>query len=141
MFTIALNKAQAHISQHKLGETIMPTRKIILSEDDLPKQWYNITPDLPKPLPPFIDAETKQPGAGIVPRIFPMAILGQEMSKDRWIGIPEEVRDIYKIWRPTPLIRALGLEKALKTPAKIYYKYEGVSPSGQTEYRRSTSIL
>ncbi|MFB3889921.1 MAG: TrpB-like pyridoxal phosphate-dependent enzyme [Candidatus Bathyarchaeia archaeon] len=108
----------------------MPTRKILLKEDDIPKQWYNITPDLPKPLPPFIDAATKQPGAGIVPRIFPKAILGQEMSQDRWIDIPEEVRDIYRIWRPSPLIRAIGLEKALKTPAKIYYKYEGTSPAG-----------
>ncbi len=108
----------------------MPTRKILLREEDMPKQWYNITPDLPHPLPPFIDAETKQPGAGIVPRIFPRAILGQEMSQDRWIDIPQEVLDIYKLWRPTPLFRAVGLEKALKTPAKIYYKYEGTSPAG-----------
>ncbi len=108
----------------------MSTRKILLNEDQIPKRWYNITPDLPKPLPPFIDAETKEPGAGIVPRIFPKAILGQEMSKDRWIEIPEEVREVYRMWRPTPLFRAIGLEKALKTPAKIYYKYEGVSPAG-----------
>jgi tryptophan synthase beta chain len=108
----------------------MPMRKIILTEDDLPKQWYNITPDLPKPLPPFIDPITKEPGVGIVPRIFPKAIIGQELSKERWIDIPEEVRDIYRIWRPTPMFRALGLEKALKTPAKIYYKYEGTSPAG-----------
>jgi tryptophan synthase beta chain len=108
----------------------MPNRKILLSEDDIPKQWYNITPDLPKPLPPFIDPTTKEPGVGIVPRIFPKAILGQEMSRDRWIDIPEEVRDVYRLWRPTPLFRALGLEKALKTPAKIYYKYEGTSPAG-----------
>jgi tryptophan synthase beta chain len=108
----------------------MLTKKIFLDENEIPKQWYNITPDLPKPLPPFIDAETKEPGAGIVPRIFPKAILGQEMSKDRWIDIPEEVREIYRMWRPTPMFRATGLEKALKTPAKIYYKYEGVSPAG-----------
>lgn len=108
----------------------MPMRKIILTEDDLPKQWYNITPDLPKPLPPFIDPVTKEPGVGVVPRIFPKAIIGQELSKERWIDIPEEVRDVYRIWRPTPLFRALGLEKALKTPAKIYYKYEGTSPAG-----------
>ncbi|HIJ08175.1 TPA: TrpB-like pyridoxal phosphate-dependent enzyme [Candidatus Bathyarchaeota archaeon] len=106
------------------------TRKILLNEDEIPKQWYNITPDLPKPLPPFIDPETKEPGAGIVPRIFPRAILGQEMSKDRWIDIPDEVRDVYRLWRPTPLFRAIGLERALKTPAKIYYKYEGTSPAG-----------
>jgi tryptophan synthase beta chain len=108
----------------------MASKKILLDENDIPKQWYNITPDLPKPLPPFIDVETKEPGAGIVPRIFPKAILGQEMSKDRWIDIPEEVREIYRMWRPTPMFRATGLEKALKTPAKIYYKYEGVSPAG-----------
>jgi tryptophan synthase beta chain len=108
----------------------MPMRKIILTEDDLPKQWYNITPDLPKPLPPFIDPLTKEPGVGVVPRIFPKAIIGQELSKERWIDIPEEVRDVYRIWRPTPMFRALGLEKALKTPAKIYYKYEGTSPAG-----------
>ena len=108
----------------------MPNRKILLDEDQIPKKWYNITPDLPKPLPPFIDHETKQPGAGIVPRIFPKAILGQEMSQDRWIDIPEEVREAYRMWRPTPLFRAVGLEKALKTPAKIYYKCEGVSPAG-----------
>ena len=108
----------------------MTTRKILLGEEDLPKQWYNITPDLPKPLPPFIDPETKAPGAGIVPRIFPREILGQEMSQERWINIPDEVRDVYKMWRPTPLFRAIGLEKLLKTPAKIYYKYEGTSPAG-----------
>src|SRR3989337_1620761 len=107
----------------------MPTKKILLSEDDIPKQWYNIVPDLPKPMPPFIDPATKEPGAGIVPRIFPKAILGQEMSRDRWIPIPDEVREVYKLWRPTPLFRAERLEKALKTPAKISYKYEGTSPA------------
>lgn len=106
------------------------TRKINLQEEDIPKQWYNIVPDLPKPLPPFIDPETKQPGVGIVPRIFPKEIIGQEISQERWINIPDEVREVYRIWRPTPLFRAIGLEKALKTPAKIYYKYEGVSPAG-----------
>lgn len=108
----------------------MITRKVLLKEEDIPKQWYNIVPDLPKPLPPFIDPETKEPGVGIVPKIFPKAIIGQEISQERWIDIPEEVREIYRIWRPSPLFRAVGLEKALKTPAKIYYKYEGVSPSG-----------
>ena len=108
----------------------MPSRKILLDEDQIPKQWYNITPDLPKPLPPFIDPATREPGVGIVPRIFPMEIIGQELSKERWIDIPEAVREVYKLWRPTPLFRAINLEKALNTPAKIYYKYEGVSPSG-----------
>jgi tryptophan synthase beta chain len=105
-------------------------KKILLKETDIPKQWYNIVPDLPHPLPPFIEAETGKPGVGIVPKIFPKAIIGQEVSQERWIDIPDEVREIYKIWRPSPLFRAYGLEQALKTPAKIYYKYEGTSPSG-----------
>ncbi len=108
----------------------MSTRKILLDESQIPKQWYNIVPDLPKPLPPFIDPATREPGVGIVPRIFPKEIIGQEISTARWIDIPEEVRDVYRLWRPTPLFRAIGLEKALKTPAKIYYKYEGTSPAG-----------
>jgi len=87
----------------------MPNRKILLNEDDIPKQWYNIVPDLPRPLPPFIDAATKQPGVGIVPRIFPKAIIGQEISQERWIDIPEEVREVYRMWRPSPLFRAIGL--------------------------------
>jgi tryptophan synthase beta chain len=116
----------------------MVTRKIILDENEIPRQWYNITPDLPKPLPPFIDPTTKEPGVGIVPRIFPKEIIGQEISTARWIDIPDEVRDIYRLWRPTPLFRAIGLEKALKTPAKIYYKYEGVSPAGS--HKTNTAV-
>ena len=108
----------------------MPKTKIILDEEEIPKQWYCILPDLPKPLPPFIEPETKAPGGGVAPKIFPKQILAQEFSKDRWIDIPEEVREVYRLWRPTPLFRAVRLEKALKTPAKIYYKYEGVSPPG-----------
>jgi len=105
-------------------------RKILLDEEEIPKQWYNILPDLPKPLPPTIEPDKRQPGPGIVPLIFPKEILNQEMSRDRFINIPNEVREVYKLWRPTPLFRAIGLERALKTPAKIYYKYEGVSPPG-----------
>ncbi|RJS77450.1 TrpB-like pyridoxal phosphate-dependent enzyme [Candidatus Bathyarchaeota archaeon] len=108
----------------------MAAKKILLSEEDVPKRWYSILPDLPRPLPPFIDPKTKAPGVGIVPKIYPKAIIAQEVSKDRWVDIPEEVREVYKLWRPTPLFRATRLEKALKTPAKIYYKYEGVSPPG-----------
>ena len=131
MYTKALNKTLTYVSYLKSKKAKeMPDRKILLKEDDIPKQWYNIVPDLPKPLPPFIDAATKQPGVGIVPRIFPKAIIGQEISQERWIDIPDEVREVYRIWRPSPLFRAIGLEKALKTPAKIYYKYEGVSPAG-----------
>ena len=106
------------------------SKKFFLGESDLPKQWYNILPDLPRPLPPIIDPATKAPGPGIVPQIFPKEILGQEFSQERRVDIPEEVREAYQLWRPTPLIRAVRLEKALKTPAKIYYKYEGVSPPG-----------
>jgi tryptophan synthase beta chain len=108
----------------------MVRKKIVLDEEEIPKQWYCILPDLPKPMPPFIETETHEPGPGIVPKIFPKEIIGQELSKERWIDIPDEVREIYSLWRPTPLFRATRLEKALKTPAKIYYKYEGVSPSG-----------
>ncbi len=106
------------------------SRKVFLGDEDLPKQWYCILPDLPRPLSPIIDPATREPGPGIVPRIFPKEILAQEFSQERWIDIPEEVREAYRLWRPTPLLRAVRLEKALKTPAKIYYKYEGVSPPG-----------
>ena len=105
--------------------------KILLTEKEMPTQWYNIQPDLPKPLPPVLNPATGQP---ITPDdlapIFPMALIMQEMSQERWIDIPEEVQDIYKLWRPTPLYRARRWEKALDTPAKIYYKWEGVSPPG-----------
>jgi len=109
----------------------MPSRKILLDEEEIPKQWYNILPDLPKPLSPIINPATREPvkPEEIAP-LFPMECLKQEMSQERWINIPEEVRDVYRSWRPTPLYRATKLEKALKTPAKIYYKYEGVSPPG-----------
>ncbi len=106
-------------------------RKILLSEDEVPKQWYNISPDLPKPLSPPINPKTRKP---IKPEelmmLFPKECVMQEVSQERWINIPEEVREVYMLWRPTPLYRAVGLERALKTPAKIYYKYEGVSPPG-----------
>ena len=109
----------------------MTLRRIILPPEETPNKWYNILPDLPKPLPPPIDPETKAP---IKPEkleaIFPKELIRQELSQDRWIPIPEEVQEVYQVWRPTPLYRALRLEKALKTPAKIYYKYEGVSPPG-----------
>ncbi|MGQ9719501.1 MAG: TrpB-like pyridoxal phosphate-dependent enzyme [Nitrososphaerales archaeon] len=116
----------------------MTFKKILLDEEDIPKQWYCILPDLPKPVPPIIDPVKRAPGPGIVPLIFPKEILAQEMSTERWINIPEEVREIYRLWRPTPLFRATGLEKALKTPAKIYYKYEGVSPPGS--HKSNTAV-
>ncbi|MBI4311375.1 MAG: pyridoxal-phosphate dependent enzyme, partial [Chloroflexi bacterium] len=109
----------------------MADTKVLLEEKDMPRFWYNVQPDLPKLLPSVIHPGTKQPiGPGDLAPLFPMALIGQEMSQDRWIEIPEEVREVYKLWRPTPLFRAHRLEKALGTPARIYYKYEGVSPAG-----------
>ncbi|HYA22093.1 MAG TPA: pyridoxal-phosphate dependent enzyme, partial [Thermoproteota archaeon] len=109
---------------------IVHQTKVVLGEEEIPTSWYSILNDLPRKLPPVIDPATKGPGPGVVPRLFPRAILEQEFTQERWVGIPEEVRDVYRLWRPTPLYRALRLERALKTPAKIYYKYEGVSPAG-----------
>jgi len=105
--------------------------KILLPEERIPKQWYNIIPDMPGPLAPVIHPGTLQPVTpdDLLP-LFPMPLIEQEVTSQRWIDIPEEVRDIYRLWRPAPLFRAHRLEKALGTPAKIYYKYEGVSPAG-----------
>jgi tryptophan synthase beta chain len=105
--------------------------KINLDERDMPRQWYNIQADLPKPLPPVLHPGTKQPvGPGDLAPLFPMGLILQEVSRERYLDIPEEVLDIYRIWRPTPLVRARRLEKALGTPAHIFYKWEGVSPAG-----------
>lgn len=105
--------------------------KILLPEDRIPKRWYNIIPDMPGPLAPVINPRTLQP---VTPddmlAIFPMPLIEQEVSSERWIEIPEEVREIYRLWRPAPMFRAHRLEAALGTPAKIYYKYEGGSPAG-----------
>ncbi len=103
----------------------------LLSQNDLPTQWYNVIPDLPEPLPPTLHPKTLQPvGPDDLAPIFPMELILQEVSQDRYIDIPAEVRDILQLWRPTPLLRAVRLEKALGTPAKIFYKYEGTSPVG-----------
>jgi tryptophan synthase beta chain len=105
--------------------------KYLLSEDKMPTAWYNIQADLSAPLPPVLHPGTGQP---ITPNdlapLFPTSLIEQEVSQERWIEIPDEVQSIYRQWRPTPLYRARRLEKALDTPAKIYYKYEGVSPAG-----------
>lgn len=107
------------------------TVKYVLSENDLPKSWYNIAADLPAPPPPPLHPGTKQPlGPDDLAPLFPMSLILQEVSTEREIEIPGPVRDIYRQWRPSPLYRARRLERALDTPAKIYYKYEGVSPSG-----------
>lgn len=105
--------------------------KYILDENEIPKQWYNINPDLPKPLSPPIDPKTKEPvDPGMLMALFAKELVMQEVSAEKFIDIPSDVRDIYVNWRPTPLVRAINLEKELKTPAKIYYKNEGVSPPG-----------
>ncbi|WP_456432392.1 TrpB-like pyridoxal phosphate-dependent enzyme [Thermosulfuriphilus sp.] len=105
--------------------------KILLPEDELPQAWFNIIPRLPKPPAPPLDPQTGQPLEPEALRaIFPQALIDQEMSPEPWIEIPEEVREVYRLWRPTPLRRARNLEKALKTPARIYYKDESVSPPG-----------
>jgi tryptophan synthase beta chain len=105
--------------------------KFLLAESDIPEAWYNIQADLPFELPPVLHPGTKQPvGPDDLAPLFPMALILQEVSRERWVEIPEPVREVYKLWRPTPLYRAHRLEKALQTPAKIFYKYEGVSPAG-----------
>ncbi len=109
----------------------MEETKILLSENQIPEKWYNIQADLPEPLPPVLHPATKKPvGPEDLAPIFPMELIKQEVSTQKWIEIPAEVRDIYRLWRPSPLYRARRLEKALNTPAKIYYKYEGTSPAG-----------
>ncbi len=109
----------------------MKTRKIYLSENEMPRQWYNIMADMPtRPLPP-LHPGTRQPlGPDDLAALFPMELIKQEVSTERYIPIPEEVLDAYTLYRPSPLIRAYNFEKALGTPAKIYFKYEGGSPSG-----------
>ena len=106
-------------------------RKFLLEEKDIPENWYNIVADMPnKPLPP-LHPGTKEPiGPESLAPLFPMELIKQEVTTEKYVPIPDEVRNIYSIWRPTPLYRAYGLEKALDTPAKIYYKYEGTSPTG-----------
>ncbi len=105
--------------------------KYLLDERRLPKTWYNLTADLPGPPPPVLHPGTHQPiGPADLEPLFPMALIGQEVATDREIEIPEPVRAVYRLWRPTPLFRARRLEAVLQTPAKIYYKYEGVSPTG-----------
>lgn len=113
--------------------------KILLEEKELPRQWYNIQADMPSLPKPPLNPVTKKP---VVPEdlsaIFPMELIKQEVTTERWIDIPEEVQELYRLWRPSPVVRAKRLEKLLDTPARIYYKYEGVSPSGS--HKLNTSI-
>ena len=114
-------------------------KKILLNESDMPDYYYNIQADMPNPILPPLHPGTKEPiGPEDLAPLFPMELIKQEVSQERFIEIPDEVRNIYKLYRPTPLYRATGLEKLLDTPAKIYYKYEGVSPTGS--HKPNTAI-
>jgi len=109
----------------------MKDTKITLDENEIPNKWYNILPDMPTPLSPPLNPATNEPvGPQDLAAIFPMELIRQEVSQDRFIPVPDEVLEIYRLWRPSPLYRAHHLEAALKTPARIYYKYEGISPAG-----------
>jgi tryptophan synthase beta chain len=110
---------------------VSDSTKYVLPESEIPRAWYNIQADLPFELPAVLHPGTKQPvGPSDLAPLFPMALIQQEVTRERWVEIPDPVREVYKLWRPTPLFRAHRLEKALRTPARIYYKYEGVSPAG-----------
>lgn len=115
------------------------SKKILLDESEIPQNYYNIQADMPNPMLPPLHPGTKQPiGPQDLAALFPMELIKQEVSQERYIEIPDEVRNIYKLYRPTPLYRAFELEKALDTPAKIYYKYEGISPAGS--HKPNTAI-
>ncbi len=115
-------------------------KKVVLPESELPRRWYNVLPDIPNGLQPPVDPETKQPcGPEKLAPIFPMGLLEQEMSDQTWIDIPEELLEIYALWRPSPLVRAIELEKAIGTKAKIFFKYEGVSPAGSHKVNSSVA--
>ena len=117
----------------------MTVKRVLLAENEMPHAWYNLQADLPEPVPPPLHPGTKQPlaPADLEP-IFAKALIEQEVSRQRWIDIPDPILEVYKIWRPTPLVRATGLEKALKTPARIYYKDESHSPPGS--HKPNTAI-
>ncbi|MEK7738177.1 MAG: pyridoxal-phosphate dependent enzyme, partial [Pseudomonadota bacterium] len=108
----------------------MENLRVQLDESEIPTHWYNVVADMPNPPAPPLGPDHNPVTPEQMLQIFPGSLLEQEMSGERWIAIPEEVRDVYRLWRPAPLCRALRLEQALGTPAKIYYKYEGVSPAG-----------
>jgi len=115
------------------------TTEFLLSQADIPKQWYNLLADFPEPLPPPLHPGTKEPvSLEMMTQIFPENLVRQEMCPDPWVEIPEPVREVYALWRPTPLLRAVRLERALKTSAHIYYKYEGTSPAGS--HKVNTSV-
>ena len=115
------------------------TTKILLDESEMVTQWFNIIPDLPSPTTPPLHPGTHEPiGPDDLAPLFPMALIGQEVTTDRYVDIPGGVLDVYRLWRPSPLFRAHRLERLLDTPAKIFYKYEGVSPAGS--HKPNTSV-
>jgi tryptophan synthase beta chain len=117
----------------------MDSKRVFLSDKDLPTAWYNLQADLPEPVPPPLNPATMKPvGPADLEPVFARALIMQEVSQERWIEIPEEVRQIYAIWRPSPLVRATALERALKTPARIYFKDESHSPPGS--HKPNTSV-
>ena len=114
--------------------------KILLDESEIPTHWYNVVPDLPRPPAPVLHPGSGQPiGPADLAPLFPMALILQEVSQESRLEIPDEVRDVYRLWRPTPLYRAHRLEQALDTPARIYYKYEGLSPAGSHKLNTATA--
>ncbi len=128
----------------KTEEPVTERTKFILDESQIPTQWYNIIPDLPAPPPPPLHPGTLQPvGPDDLAPLFPMELIRQEVTGESYVDIPGEVIDVYKLWRPTPLFRARRLEKLLNTPARIYYKYEGVLPGrvAQAEHRGAAGLL
>ncbi len=112
--------------------------KVFLDEREMPRQWYNLQADLPHPLPPPLGPDGRPVTPDALARVFPMSLIEQEMSRDRWIDIPEAILEKLALWRPSPLCRAVNLERALQTPARIYYKNEGVSPAGS--HKPNTAI-
>ena len=116
----------------------MESLRFVLDQSEIPTHWYNVVAHMPNAPTPPLGADGKPAPPDQLAAIFPQAILEQEMSAERWIPIPEKVREIYQLWRPSPLFRAHRLEAALGTPAKIYYKYEGVSPAGS--HKVNTSV-
>jgi tryptophan synthase beta chain len=122
-----------------IHDVMTQTTRFVLPQKDIPKQWYNLAADFPEPMPPPLHPGTHEPVTlEMMTRFFPENLVRQDMSPERWIEIPEPVREVYALWRPTPLLRAVRLENALQTPAHIYYKYEGSSPAGS--HKVNTSI-
>src|SRR3954467_6634045 len=119
------------VSRRGVAMSEVQQHKFLLSESEMPTRWYNVLHDLPTPPPPVLHPGTGEPvGPDDLAPLFPMDLILQEVSTEQYVDIPDEVLDVYRLWRPSPLFRAHRLERALGTPARIYYKYEGVSPAG-----------